>query len=538
MRRHSARVRRGSALPSCRGAIPWGGVAAALAFALLANPGGPAELSAQQMAGDCQLMDTFRTLERREITPGVSIVWISRPDLRCPDGRRIQADSAVVYEAQGRNELIGNVRFTQPGRELRSVNADWYEREGRLFARGNVVFLDREEGSEVRGDTLVFLEARGTREEQVTVYGGRPSATLPIAAEPGAPEAEPYRVVANRLRFQGDRFFWGDGEVEVTRDELRATADSLAYDRTVETLILNRDARVERDGVVATGGNLNVVFDDGTLSGLVARRGGRIVTEDADLAGLEVRVELGENEEVREVLAQGGEDPETGSWILATLEAENLRVEARDQVEIRDEEDGGRIMVATGDARAESLGRGFGREADPDGPSREELPDLPEAAGSPGMPSGVPDRDWVEGDRIEAFFEPVPPEGAVSDEDPAPDAIDPDDPEAQVRAEGSAEGGDANAYRLTRLVATGSARALYRSPPEGNGEGEGAPEATDAPPEAMEGEIARSEWRLWPISYILADLITIHLVEGEVRFLEAEGNVRGLQLEPGNGGSE
>jgi hypothetical protein len=34
------------------------------------------------------------------------------------------------------------------------------------------------------------------------------------------------------------------------------------------------------------------------------------------------------------------------------------------------------------------------------------------------------------------------------------------------------------------------------------------------------------------ISYILADLIILHMESGAVQFLEAEGNVRGLQLDP------
>ena len=228
--------------------------------------------------------------------------------------------------------------------------------------------------------------------------------------------------------------------------------------------------------------------------------------------------------------------PHTRTWSgagLAALDAyERTARELAAGIEARRDVD---ILVATGDARAEALGRGFGRAADPGAPSPEELPDLPGASESPEVPAGVPDRDWVEGDRIEAFFEQVPPEGAVSGDDPAPDAIEPGDPEARAPVDGS---GDANVYRLTRLTATGEARALYRSPPEGNGEGDAAPEGADPPPVAADEETSRAEWRRWPISYILADLITIHLVEGEVRFLEAEGNVRGLQLEPGNGGSE
>ena len=56
------------------------------------------------------------------------------------------------------------------------------------------------------------------------------------------------------------------------------------------------------------------------------------------------------------------------------------------------------------------------------------------------------------------------------------------------------------------------------------------PSPEDAPDAA-----AGSARERWSISYILADRIIIHLVEGAVSLLEAEGNVRGLQLEPRQG---
>ncbi len=502
--------------------------AAACLLALLpALPGASgSSVAAQQIAGDCQLMDTFRSIQSREVSPGVSIVWISRPDLRCPNGVRIRSDSAVVYEAQGRNELIGNVRFTTAERDLTARNADWFDREGRLLARGAVVFTDLSEGTEVRGDTLIYLEARGAREEQVTVYGGRPSAVLPVEAAPDAPPADPYRVVANRLRFQGDQFFWGDGAVEVERGETRASADSLAYDRGAGTLILNRNAEVVRDDVTATGGTVNLGFTNDRLTSVLARRGGRIVTGDVTLAGLQVSVTLDENEEVSSVLAEGGEDPETGQRLDATMEAENLFLRGSRQVEIQDDADGNRILVATGNARAESLGASFGATSADEGASDARV-EADTSAAANGLPAGLPDRDWVEGEEIVALFERVMSE-AVTAPATAPDPDDPDAPPPDLLE--VAPSTDGATYRLIRLTATANARALYRSPPE---EAEAAADAA-APDEADTPE-PEAERRLWPISYILADLIIIHLVEGEVSLLEAEGNVIGVQLEPGGG---
>jgi hypothetical protein len=62
-------------------------------------------------------------------------------------------------------------------------------------------------------------------------------------------------------------------------------------------------------------------------------------------------------------------------------------------------------------------------------------------------------------------------------------------------------------------------------PPTAPPPGEEAPDTTSDP----------AVRERWSISYILADRIIIHLVEGEVSLLEAEGNVRGLQLEPRQG---
>ncbi len=514
---------------------------------LAANP-----LQAQQTSGDCQLSDNFRTIESRDIGGGARITWIGLADLRCPNGLRIRADSAVVYEPSGRNELLGNVRFTNPERDLRADRADWYEQEGRLIARGRVVFGDLSQGTEVRGENLNYLEARGGREEQVTVSGGRPTATLPADDGPEGEPGVPFRVTADQLRFQGEQYFWADGEVEVEREDLTAQADSLAFDRTSDLLILNGDAEVVRGEVTARGGSLNLTFMDDRLRILLARNGGRIETEEFVLSGLEVRITLDADEEVETVLAEGGELPDTGDRVDAVLETETLFLRG-DRVEVDEETEGLRQLTATGRARAESMGGSFGSAApddEPDaGPVQENRPDLDlapdrmvevedprgeELGADGGDEGGFPDRDWIEGEVIRAFFEDVTlvtSDGAAHEE------------AGEEMKTGERE------WRLVRLESTTNARALYRSAPEaesppaetdptGLDPAAAAPVAQppaeeDAPVTVPDSEAVERE--RWSISYILADRIIIHLVEGEVSLLEAEGNVRGLQLEPRQG---
>jgi lipopolysaccharide export system protein LptA len=453
----------------------------------------PAPAGAQELGSRCDLV-SYRIISSRETFQGARVTWLGAPSLACPDGLRIRADSAVVYEQTGRNELIGNVRFDTPERELRARRADYFERDGRLFAWGDVFLRDLDRGTEVRGDTLLYLEAGPQRpEDALTVYGGRPRAVLlPDPSEPGEPPGEPFRVVANRLRFEGERFFWGDGQVEVERGELQASADSLAYDQETGELILMRDARVVREAVTAAGGLLNLSLREERLESLRAQREARIETEDFTLTGEDVQITLDEEENVRTVTSRGVE-----GGALATLFSQEIRLQG-ELIRIDEAEEGFRTIRSTGRARGETAGR-------------EDPPPDPDA---PPSDAAMPDRDWIEGDDVVARFSELPP-------DQLP------------------EGEEGPQYRLETLEATGNARTLYRSPPGRNDAGapEEGPEDErpddDVPEEEIPGaELPREQWA---ISYVLADRIVVHLVEGDVDRLETEGNVRGIQLEPDRG---
>jgi hypothetical protein len=475
----------------------------------------PTRTDAQVRSGECELQDTFRTLTSREVEPGVSILWVSLPDLRCPNGLRIRADSAVVYEGTGRNELIGNVRFITAERDLRARRANWLERDGQLLASGSVVFVDLQRGTRVTGEELTYVEARDGRDDFLEIWGGRPTATLPVDPSPNDPPGvrpSPYLVTANRLRFAGETTFWGDGRVEVVRDSLQARADSLVFDRAAGQLTFRVDAELDRGDVAARGQTLVVTLVDDRLRSLVAREDAELRTPEFTFAGAEVSVQLGEGERLERLTSESGVDPLTGEVLLAELRAEGLGLEGR-RVEVEDAPDGTRVLRAFGSARAEALGDGFGAQPTRDGvagdsasapdPSREVQGETAE-----GGEGSLFDRDWIEGDELFAFFEPV---------------TNPETPGAGAGEPGETE----PAWRLVRLEAHGSARALYRGRAEAVG-----PASSAVAADPVAGGITVAPEALRPISYIMADRILLHLEGGELKRLEAEGNVRGGQLEP------
>jgi hypothetical protein len=114
-----------------------------------------------------------------------------------------------------------------------------------------------------------------------------------------------------------------------------------------------------------------------------------------------------------------------------------------------------------------------------------------------GIDRGILTHDWIEGDNIVATL------SRVSDltEGDLPDQV-----------------GERSEYVLDRIVAMGNARTLYRSPPDDQGL------ALDRMPP--------SDWTQWTISYLLADQISVSLMDGRVEGVQAEGNVSGVQLEP------
>jgi hypothetical protein len=476
----------------------------------------PAE--AQELGTDCELRE-YTTIRSAVPVEGRRVTWLSDPFLVCPDGTRIRSDSAVVYEANRRAELIGRVRFETDERLLESRLADYYETEGRLYARGSVVFTDRQRGTVVRGDTLVHLAAMGARiEDEVTVTGARPSAVIPPTAEDRPDAPSPYRVVGNRLRFEGEQYFWADGDVEVDRDDLRAFADSLVFDQREGQLFLIRNARVV-DEAEMEGGRINLDLPGDVLQGIVIRDRGRLRTDDLDLVGEEIRITL-RNEKIQHLVAVHREPPDPDAdppprprAVTAEfmLEADSLDVLSPDEVL--------EIVHAVGRARGESRDRGpapLPVEVDEEGlvvdDPAEMVEDAVDEAVEAEVPSVMVDRDWIEGNEIVAYFEPAPPPVSPLEdvEDPAVAAVEED------RAQ----------YRLTHLVARGDARTLYRSPPS-----EDRPEEPE-PDEPEEDRPPPVEEQLWSISYIVAGEIAIFLTDGQVERMEAQDKVVGLQLEP------
>ena len=144
-------------------------------------------------------------------------------------GSQLAADSVAWYPLARRFDMVGNVRIRDTAFALDSRTAAYFTGEERLEAYTSVVAVNRRSGSVLRGPNLTYLRAAGgirdTTEMRAT---GRP--TIEYRAESDT-SAEPYLIVADRVRMHGNEQVWAGGTVTIDRSDFAARGDSFALDQ-------------------------------------------------------------------------------------------------------------------------------------------------------------------------------------------------------------------------------------------------------------------------------------------------------------------
>jgi len=232
----------------------------------------------------------------------------------------------VVYEATNYTQLFRHVVFQDADRRLTADEAHYFEQENRLRAWGQVVLTDLAEGSVIRGDTVLLLRSEiGRPEDQLTVWGMRPHATLyptrqPVPEEPvpgegpepvelppdttGAPppdtvlaapppqtrpphtrttpqeERKPYEIRSRRMFLEGSRYFRAAGGVTIDRDSVHAVADSVEYDADAGSLFLSQEAVLTTSAYELSGATIQLDIPQDEIRSVTAREDALLEGED------------------------------------------------------------------------------------------------------------------------------------------------------------------------------------------------------------------------------------------------------------------
>ncbi|MBI4539454.1 MAG: hypothetical protein HY704_08100 [Gemmatimonadetes bacterium] len=494
----------------------------------------PAALAAQE---ECELLRS-RWVQSLAVGGGHSILFFSGPvSFRCRGGIVLRADSAEHFQAQNETHMLGHVSFADSIKTFTADRANYLRSEQRIVAWGTVEVQDKRDGSVITGDTLRYLRPTASRgEEQMVVTGRRPRAILylrgdtartadsaqaiavpeptePTAAAPDTAK-RPYDVEADRLVLSGNRYFEATGRVQITRDGLKAFAESAEYDRAPERLMLAQAARIEGEDYELFGETITLYLPGGDVRDIIATEDALLLGERLRLAAPRIRIELAESE-LRRVYA------------LAALKAAG---EAAPAAAV-ERPPGANTTVSAGPERAEAVAEDFLLRADSVevvAPAQriEEVIAVGGAHGEalksdtvlgPEAPILIR-RDWIEGDTIRAYFTradsgsttAAPDSAALPLVAPERSASLPA-PEAGRTVADAANDTTGTRVRIERMIARGHARSVYRI----------------ASTDTAQGA------RRVSVHYVTGNEITITMDDrGEVRSVSVRGPTRGVHLEP------
>ncbi len=166
-------------------------------------------------------------------------------------GTTLSADSVAWFAGVRRFDMIGQrniVHIRDTTLTLDATTAAYYLSQERLEAHKNVVAVNRNTGSVLRGPNLTYYRAvSGIRDTLEMYSSGRPTIDYRTTGDSG----EPYVIVADRVRMKGNDRMWGGGRVTIDRSDFAAQGDSMQLDQPAGFGVLIGKPAVEGKGTRA-----------------------------------------------------------------------------------------------------------------------------------------------------------------------------------------------------------------------------------------------------------------------------------------------
>jgi hypothetical protein len=396
------------------------------------------------------------------------VIYIGGPVFVCDNGTRILADSAIYLRAPGRIDFHGNVRFDETDRSLTSMYAQYFGTERRLMAQQDVVLINKKDGSTLRAPALNYFQQSP----------GNPKARIEVYS--GRPRATLFRQNPDNSSVIDTTIVDAD-RMQVEGEEIFRGWGAVEVKRG---RLISKSAFAEFD----QGGSYMKLYGKATVD-----------SDTFHLSADSIDADLINNDEFREVRAR--RDAKLASQDV-NVDAPRLKITFNSGKVERLVAIGGKRVAGSDLPQASATSQDFTLTADSiDAISPAEQLERVIAIGTAfgerhadSADVSLPElirQDWVRGDTVTAYF------GAGRDTTALP-----------APAASPAAGAD-TARVLERIVASGApASSTYKLRERVN-------DTTEV-----------------SVNYITARHIDVILRGGDVDRVRAEGNIRGMYLQP------
>jgi hypothetical protein len=272
------------------------GGCALLALTMLCAVAGAAE--AQSSRCVFQITNVDRQGAVVETPQGTNYFAGGNVQLSCKNAQvTMQSDSVAAY-AGTVVHFIGNVKYRDSTLTMDADNGTYYKNGEKWEARGRVATNNLKTGSKLTGPALDYYRVvKGVRDTLEMYSTGRPRIEY-ASDDPGAKPAEPYIIVADRVRLKGSDRLWAGGKVTIDRSDFSARGDSLRLDTgkgSDGTLVGGTPIMrgLGRDSFSLTGKRLDLKLNGRELTYVIAKGNGHAISKEwdlvADTIGLDIK---------------------------------------------------------------------------------------------------------------------------------------------------------------------------------------------------------------------------------------------------------
>lgn len=220
----------------------------------------------------------------------------------------MQSDSVAAY---GGNvvRFIGNVKYRDSTLTMDADRGTYYKSGEKWEARGRVTTRNLKNGSTLTGPALDYYRVvKGVRDSMEMYSTGRPRIEY-AATDPSGRAAEPYIIVADRVRLKGNDRLWAGGKVTIDRSDFAAKGDSLRLDtgKGSDGTLLGGKPEMRglgRDSFNLSGRRLDLRLDRRELTYVTAKGDGHAVSKEWDLVADTIGLDLN-SRKLEQTLAWG-----------------------------------------------------------------------------------------------------------------------------------------------------------------------------------------------------------------------------------------
>ncbi|HEX6106196.1 MAG TPA: hypothetical protein VFZ26_11475 [Gemmatimonadales bacterium] len=246
----------------------------------------------------------------------------------------MQSDSVAAYGGSV-IRFIGRVKYRDSTMAMDADRGTYYRNGERWEARGRVTTRNLRTGSTLTGPALDYFRAvSGVRDTMEMYATGRPSINY-VTTDAAGGAAEPYVIVADRVRFKGDDRIWGGGKVTIDRSDFAARGDSLRLDTGAgsDGTLLGRMPSLRGlgpDSFTITGNRLDLRLDQRELTYLLAKGKGHAVNGEWDLVADTIALDI-EARKLEQTLAWGDSIRPRATSPSYAIIADSLALDTPDQ---------------------------------------------------------------------------------------------------------------------------------------------------------------------------------------------------------------